>query len=378
MNDGSDILPDAFLIPASDPGRAYIADKAEIDTALSRVLGSGWYILGPECRAFESAFASYLNVPGVIGVSSGTDAIELAIRGLGIGDGDEVILPALTSSASATVVVRAGATPVFADIESDTFGLDASSAESVISPRTKTLMPVHLYDHPCDLDRLGDLCHTRGLALIEDCAQAHGAEWGGRKVGTHGAAGAFSFYPTKNLAGLGDSGALVSADSEIIERVCEIRQYGWRRRQVSSVVGVNSRMDELQAAVLTILVKKVGARNERRLEIANRYRHALTSSSLIHPPTNPKATPVYHQYVVRTADRDALRSHLIKSRIQAQVLYPVPLHLQKAFSGCPSAQDLSNTVRATDELLCLPVHPELTDHEIDKVVDAILGFPGKP
>jgi dTDP-4-amino-4,6-dideoxygalactose transaminase len=376
LNDGSDILPDAFLIPASDPGRAYIADKAEIDTALSRVLGSGWYILGPECRAFESAFASYLNVPGVIGVSSGTDAIELAIRGLGIGDGDEVILPALTSSATATAVVRAGATPVFADIESGSFGLDATSAESVISPRTKALMPVHLYGHPCDLDRLGDLCHTRGLELIEDCAQAHGAEWGGRKVGTHGSAGAFSFYPTKNLAGLGDSGALVSGDSETIDRVCEIRQYGWHHRQVSSEVGMNSRMDELQAAVLTIRVEKVGARNKRRLEIANRYRHALTSSSLINPPTHPRATPVYHQYVIRAADRDALRSHLIESRIQAQVLYPVPLHLQKAFSNYPSARDLSNTVRATEELLCLPVHPELTDHEVDTVVDTILAFLG--
>ena len=362
-----------LLLPA-DPGRLFESDRNRLEPAIQRVLESGWYVLGKECEAFEAAFASFVGVAGSVGVSSGTDALELALRSARVEGGDEVILPALTSSASATAVVRAGAVPVIVDVDSETLTIDPDSARSAVSSRTRAIMPVHLYGHPCEMDELADLADEHEIVLVEDCAQAHGAAWQGRMVGSFGQVSAFSFYPTKNLPALGDGGALVSDDRSILERATLLRQYGWRERQVSAEVGMNSRLDELQAAVLSERLTTLKARNERRRDIATRYDAALSCYDMCLPTEQSSARSVYHQYVIRLADRDGLQTHLLENRIVASVLYPVPLHLQDAFRDYPRVDRLDRSEQAARELLCLPIFPELLDEEVEGVILAIGRF----
>ena len=374
MNREPDFPNDAPPLSSADPGRLFQADRHRLEPAIQRVLESGWYVLGEECAAFEAAFASYVGVKGGVGTASGTDALELALRSAGIGSGDEVIIPALTSSATATAVVRAGATPVIVDVDSATLTIDPDSVRSAVNRHTRSIVPVHLYGHPCEMDELGGLAEEHDILLIEDCAQAHGARWRSKVVGSFGRVSAFSFYPTKNLPALGDGGALVSDDFAILERAKLLRQYGWRERQVSTEVGMNSRLDEIQAAVLLERLRNLDARNERRRDIANRYGDELPDSNLCLPVERSAAQCVYHQYVIRLADRNGLKAHLLKDNIVAGILYPVPLHLQGAFRNCPRADRLDCSERAARELLCLPIFPELLDEEVGRVIKAVGGF----
>lgn len=365
--------PSAPPLLTADPGRQYEADRHLIEPALKRVLESGQYILGHACAAFESSFAAYLGAEGCVGTASGTDALELAVRALGLGAGDEVVVPALTSSATATAVVRAGAIPVIADVEPDYLTLCPQALSEVLGPRTRAIVPVHLYGHPCRMDALERVTRTHDLACIEDCAQAHGARWDGRKVGTFGDAAAFSFYPTKNLAALGDAGALVSQRGDVVERASVLRQYGWIERQVSSEVGMNTRLDELQAAILSARLGLLDERNARRQQIAERYASAFAPTGMTLPATAERARPVYHQYVIRHPERDALLAFLADQGILAGVLYRVPIHLQGAFSDCRRGS-LRVAERAARELLCLPIHAELQEDEVERVIDAVLLF----
>ena len=359
---------------SADPRRAFLADQALLGPAIKRVLQSGWYVLGQECSTFEAAFASYVGVSGCLGTSSGMDALELGLRALGLDKGDEVVVTALTSSACATAVVRAGGVPVFADVNPETLTIDPRSISNVITSRTKVLMAVHLYGHPCDMDRLLELADTHNVSIIEDCAQSHGAQWRDKPVGSFGDVAAFSFYPTKNLAALGDGGALVSDDPDLTDRANVLPQYGWRERQVSAEVGMNSRLDELQAAVLSERLSLLDERNDRRRQIAERYRAGLEGWSGALPSEHRPARSVYHQYVIRSVHRDRLGDHLPKASIAPTILYPVPLHLQDAFFGYPRAESLEVSEIATQTLLCLPAFPELLDEEVDTVVRAIHGF----
>lgn len=363
-------------ILTSDPGRQYAADCERVDGAIRRVLESGRYVLGEAGASFERAFADYLGVAGCVGTASGTDALEIALRAVGVGPGDEVVTPALTSSATATAVVRAGALPVFADVEDETLTLDPESVRTVLSDRTRAILPVHLYGHPCDVEKLSALAREHHLRRVDDCAQSHGARVGGGSAGAAADASAYSFYPTKNLGALGDGGAVASNREDVLDRARRLREYGWRERQVSEEIGLNSRLDEIQAAVLAVRLESLDVRNVRRREIASIYGRELRESGLRLPVEREGIRAVYHQYVVRLEDREGLRLHLATRDVSAGVLYPRPLHRHPAFAGFRRAADLGRSESAAARLLCLPVHPDLEDEEVEAVVEAVRSFPG--
>ncbi len=359
-------------IPQADPGAFVRAHRQEVDQALARVLDAGRFVLGPEEAAFEAEFAAYLNVPHVVGVASGTEALWLALLAAEIGPGDEVIIPSLTASATAAAVVQAGAVPAFADVRPGDLNLDPEQVERRLTARTRAVIAVHLYGNPADLPALQGLCTRRGLLLIEDCAQAHGASLDGRKVGTFGSLGAFSFYPTKNLGGLGDGGAVTTSDSALAERVRLLREYGWHDRYSSSLHGWNSRLDELQAAVLRVKLAHLEVGNRRRREIATTYRQGIDSNRF--PPVwgVEEGTGVFHQYVVRSPHREELSHHLAGRGVGSAVYYPVPVHLQSAYAE-PGAGpgSLPVTERACREILSLPMYPELTEEQVGRVVETV-------
>ncbi len=358
-------------IPAADPGAGMRARRAGIAAAMERVLAGGRYILGPEVEAFEREFAAWLGVAGAAGVASGTDAILIALRAAGVGPGDEVVTVSHTAVGTVSAVELAGATPVLVDVEPDTLTLDPAAAAAAITPRTRAIMPVHLYGHPAALAALVELAERHGLLLIEDCAQAHGAEWCGRRVGGFGAAAAYSFYPTKNLPALGDGGAVASQDAAVVERAKSLRQYGWRERYVSDEQGWNSRLDELQAAILRVRLEGLDDDNARRRAIAARYLEVLRDAPLSLPVTRADATHVFHQFVARHPRRDAFRERLLENGIGTLVHYPVPVHLQPAYRGrVRVAGAMAVTERAANEVVSLPIHPELTDAEVERVAAA--------
>ncbi|HEU0168400.1 MAG TPA: DegT/DnrJ/EryC1/StrS family aminotransferase, partial [Chloroflexota bacterium] len=303
-------MADGQLLVA-DPGRGYQALKNEIDAALARVTGSGWYILGPEVEAFEREFAAYTGADHAIGVGSGTDALRIALLALGIGPGDEVITAANAGDPTPMSIWSIGAKPVFVDVERLSRNLDPAKLHAAISPRTKAILPIHLYGQAADMGSIEALAREAGLPVIEDACQAHGAEFGGRRVGTFGAASCFSFYPTKNLGGLGDGGAIVTNDARIAEQARLIRQYGWQQRNHSVLPGVNSRLDELQAAVLRVKLRHLDESNERRREIAELYGELLAGVPALELPAEaPDRKHVYHLYSVRAKDRDGLAQAL--------------------------------------------------------------------
>ncbi|MBK8475545.1 MAG: DegT/DnrJ/EryC1/StrS family aminotransferase [Opitutaceae bacterium] len=367
------------MIANADP-KANLAPYAdEVRAAIARVFESGRYILGPEVAAFEREFAAWLGSGYCCGVANGTDAVELALRAVGVRPGDGVVVPANTVSATIAAVVAAGGEPVVCDVEPDTMNLAPERLRALLeSPggaTVRAVVPVHLYGHPCAMHELLRLAEERGLRVVEDCAQAHGASLGARKVGTWGHAAAFSFYPTKNLAALGDGGAVVTSDPEIAARVQALRQYGWQERYVSTGEGGrNSRLDELQAAVLRVRLLHLDGENRRRRVLAARYAAALAGCGLVLPPAPDGAVPVYHQYVVRTPGREALRLWLEERGIVAQALYPLPLHHQPAFARWAPAWALAQCERCCAEVLSLPVHPALTEADIDTVAGAVLDW----
>ena len=369
----------------TDPKANYLAYKPEIDAAISRVLDSGWYILGQEVSAFEEEFADYIGVRHGVGVASGTDALEISLRACGIGSGDAVFTVSHTAVATVAAIELAGATPILVDIEPITYTMDPNYLEDAIkasssvrpsSPegrrRPRAIVPVHLYGHPADMPAILDIARRYGLYVIEDCAQSHGAILNGRKTGAWGDIAAFSFYPTKNLGALGDGGIVVTDNADLAERARLLRQYGWHQRYVSEIAGTNSRLDELQAAILRVKLCYLDRGNARRRQIAQAYTHLLADTGLVLPTCRTKAEHIYHQYVVRTSERDALRAYLREQAIGTLIHYPQPVHLQPAYANrLTTSGALSHSERAAAEVLSLPMYPELPDEHVTLVADAI-------
>lgn len=366
----------------SNPGAGYRAHKAEIDAAVARVLESHWYILGSEVSSFEREFADFHHSAHAIGVASGTDALQVALRACDVGPGDAVFTVSHTAVATATAIELCGATPVFVDINPDTFVMDAASLEAAIVivqndgiyGQPKAIVPVHLYGHPAPMPEILAIAERYGLRVIEDCAQAHSATLQGRKVGTWGDMAAFSFYPTKNLGALGDGGAIVTNDDELAQRARLIREYGWKERYVSAIAGMNSRLDEMQAAILRVKLPNLEAGNARRRELAQKYDAALNGSALTLPQVLANVVPAFHQYVVRATQRDALQAHLKSQSIGTLIHYPVPIHLQPAYAQYAGAVPLPNTERCAREVLSLPMYPEMEEANIEIVARAIREF----
>ncbi len=333
------------MIPQCDPRANYLAHKSEIDEAIARVLANGRYILGPEVEAFEREFAEYLGVAHVVGVANGTDALTIALRASGVHG--RVATVSHTAVATVAAIEAAGVIPVLVDIDPATFTIDCRSLETIDA---EAIVPVHLYGYPADMPRIMEIARRRGMKVIEDCAQSHG-----RATGHWGDAAAYSFYPTKNLGAIGDGGAIATNNPEIAERARSLREYGWRDRYISETAGVNSRLDELQAAILRVKLRYLDKSNARRREIAAAYRSALKNVAL--PQDHPDH--VYHQYVIRSTNRDALQAHWREQGIGTLVHYPVPVHLQPAYRGRTAHGPLPETERVVRQVLSLPMYPEL-------------------
>ena len=367
-------------IPQADPRAGYLMQRTAIDAALTRVFEGGVYILGREVEMFEAAFADYIGVRHAIGVGSGTDAIELALRASNIGAGDLVFTVSHTAVATVAAIERAGATAVLVDVEPGTYTMaphELSRALKITrSGRPAAVLPVHIYGQPAELSELAEIARVHDLRLIEDCAQSHGALYCGEPTGSFGDVACFSFYPTKNLGALGDGGMVVTSDPTLAVALREIREYGWRDRYVSARIGINSRLDAIQAAILGVKLRTLTADNARRQTIAARYDAGLAGLPLALPVRRPNATHVFHQYVIRLADRDALRNRLGASGVGTGIHYPVPVHRQPAYSGrltCgPSG--LGVTERAASQILSLPIYPQLMDEAVDRVIAEIRAF----
>jgi len=361
-------------IPQTDPKRNYLAHKASIDAAIQHVLDSGWYILGKEVETFEREFASYIGVAHAIGVGNGTDALELALRACGVGPGDLVFTVSFSAVATVAAIELVGATPVLVDIDLASYTMDPdclkNALENAPAGKPKAIIPVHLYGQPADIPAILELARRHGLYVIEDCAQSHGAVWTGRKTGAWGDIASFSFYPTKNLGALGDGGMIVTANPGLAERTRSLRQYGWQQRYISEIPGCNSRLDELQAAILRVKLEYLDAENARRIALAARYATALADSGLILPACREGASHVYHQYVVRSPRRDVLQAYLRSLCIGTLVHYPAAVHQQPAYKGrVPMAGSLLHSERAAAEVLSLPMYPELSDEQVNSVAE---------
>jgi dTDP-4-amino-4,6-dideoxygalactose transaminase len=365
-------------VPQTDPKAAYLAQRREIDAAIARVLAGGRYILGPEVAAFEREFAAYLGVKHAVAVASGTDALVLSLRVLGVTARDYVATVPHTAVATVAAIELAGAKPLLVDIEPATCTMDpAALARALDAPpgRVAVVMPVHLYGQPADLGAILPLARRHGARVVEDCAQCHGALSGGRRAGSLGELGAFSFYPTKNLGALGDGGVVVTSDDALAQRLRALREYGWRERYVSDVPGMNSRLDELQAAILRVKLGALDAENARRAAIAAAYDQALAGLPLGLPARRAGASHVFHQYVVRSPERDRLRDALAGRGIGTNIHYPVPVHVQPAYRGriAIGPGGLAESERAASEVLSLPMFPQLDDAQVARVVTALRG-----
>lgn len=371
------------MIPTNDVLAGYNAQSAEIDAAVLRVLRSGWYILGQEVEAFEREFAAWLGSSSAVGVANGTDAIMLALRALGVQPGEGVLTVSHTAVATVAGIEMAGAIPLLVDIEPETCtmcpvslirAIAAAESQGIVC---RAVMPVHLYGHPCDMDAICSVVRDRGLLLIEDCSQSHGALFRGRMTGTFGDAAAFSLYPTKNLGALGDAGVVTFAEQSAADRTKMLRQYGWQERNRSEFAGVNSRLDELQAAILRVRLKGLDAANERRQNIAAVYGQGLCGLPLQLPVRRPDCRHVYHQYVIQTQDRGRLQVRLREAGVSTMVHYPHPVHLQPAYaSRLPQVDPLSNTERIVPQVLSLPMFPEMTETQASAVVRAVIAATG--
>ena len=367
------------MIPQSDPHAGYVAEKQAIDRAIADCLQSGRYILGPHVEGFEAAFADSAGARWAIGVANGTDALELALRACGVAGGDLVATVSNTAVATASAISRIGAGPVFVDVDPRHFTMDPTSLELLLqtpSVKVAAIVPVHLFGQPADMDAICEIAERYGIPVIEDCAQAHGALAAGKGVGNWGALGCFSFYPTKNLAALGDGGAIIGSDPRLLDSIKRLRQYGWAERYISSSVGFNSRLDELQAAILAARLPYLTRNNEKRRAIAKKYEAGLAGEPFFLPEIAPWAEHVFHQFVIRTSRRDELQRYLSDRSISTLVHYPFPIHRQPAYAGGGSCNPVPLTV--TDNLsrsiLSLPNFPELTDDALAEVIAALKSF----
>ena len=364
------------MILASNPAAQYESHREAILAAVARVLERNQYILGPEVRAFERAFAAYIGVEHAVGVGSGTDALVLALRALDIGPGDEVVTVSHTALATVAAVIATGATPVLVDVEPRCYTVDPAGIEAAITRKTKGIIPVHLYGQSVDMDAVARIARAHGLTVIEDCAQAVGATHRGRRLGSIGDVGCFSFYPTKNLGAVGDAGAVVTRRTDVAERLARIRQYGWNEARRTQEPGANSRLDEIQAAILGVKLPTLDADNARRRQIARHYTEAFDDLPIVLPASRADAEHVYHLYVIaceRPEQRESLRQALAADGIMAGVHYPVPAHLHDGYrercripaAGLPVTETLARTV------LTLPMYPELSDADLAHVVRSV-------
>lgn len=349
--------------------------KSEIDTAIHAVLDSGQFILGKEVGEFECQVAGYLGVRYAVGCASGTDALQVAMMALGIGPGDEVITTPFTFVATTETIVLLGAKPVYVDIDPKTFNIDASRIERAITARTKAIIPVHLYGQAADMDPVMDVARKHNLKVIEDAAQAFGASYKGKKVCSFGDVSCISFFPSKNLGAFGDAGMVVTNDVELGERVKVICAHGSRIRYHHDMLGVNSRLDTIQAVILSVKLRHLENWNAARQRAATRYDELLAGTPVIRPYVSPMCSHIFHQYTIRSPRRDELAEHLKNSRIPHAIYYPIPLHLQKAFAVAGSRKgDFPVAEQAAAEVLSLPMHTELTEEQQRFITDAVKAF----
>ncbi len=363
-------------IPWASPLAQYRARRQAVQTAITRVLESGAYILGEEVEAFERAFADYCGATEAVGVGSGTDALILALRALGIGAGDDVITVSHTAVATVAAVLACGATPVLVDVDAAYCTIDPARIDAAITPRSKAIVAVHIYGQPADMDAIVAIGRRNGLHIVEDCAQAAGARYRGRRVGSLGDIACFSFYPTKNLGAIGDGGMVITGDTDLASRVRRLRQYGWDDARNTHEVGVNSRLDSLQAAILGAKLEYLDSDNARRDAIARRYDQSLAGLPIAVPARHADDSHAYHLYVVRCDERDRLKTHLAADGIGSAVHYPVPVHRQDGYAEKTVVPNdgLPLTERLAEQILSLPMYPELSDAEVDRVAASIRGY----
>ena len=362
-------------IPVASPLAQTLTLKGQFEEAFSNFLLSGNYILGSCVEEFERLFARYCEVSFCVGAANGTDALALALRAVGVCAGDEVITTSHSAVATAAAIEMAGGVPVFADIEPESRCLDPQSVERMISDRTKAIVPVHIYGQTADMAALSKLADSHQLRVVEDCAQAHGAEISGRKAGSFGDAASFSFYPTKNLGALGDGGAVVTGSEKISDRLRELRQYGWKQRYVSDTPGINSRLDELQAALLLVKLPLLDGWQKRRAAIAESYRSVCDGKWVKAPPAIKGRSHAMHLFVVESDRREMLRDYLASHGISSALHYPLPIHRQPAYTGrlrCDG--ELSNTLRLYQRMLTLPLYPEMTERQVNRVCEALRSW----
>jgi dTDP-4-amino-4,6-dideoxygalactose transaminase len=366
-------------IPQCSPLAAYHAQASDIDAAIRTTLENGRYILGPRVRVFEGNFARWVGTQFGLGVANGTDSLGMALRALGVGDGDAVVTTSMTAVATAVAIRSTGAIPVFADVDDDHGLLDPEQVARLfpmMGGRIKAIVPVHLYGRCADMTGLCSIARDQDVSIVEDCAQAHGARWQGRAAGTFGAFGCFSFYPTKNLGAIGDGGALVTDDANLLERARLLREYGWQTRYVSDIEGGNSRLDELQAAILDVKLTRLDADNAARRNIAARYRDGIDNPHVRIFRGNDDGH-VYHQFVIRTADREGLQAHLSERGIGSLVHYPVAVHAQPAYSNATyQPLPLRHTQAWASTVLSLPMFPQLPMEDVGRVIEAVNTWPG--
>lgn len=358
--------------PLANPGAQNAGRRAALLEAAARVLDGNRYIQGPEVAAFETEFAAYVGVPHAVGVANGTEALALALRALGVEPGDEVLTIANAGAPIPAAIRMAGAVPRYVDTEPHHHTLDPGAIDAAIGPRTRAILVVHLYGHPAAVDAIVRIGAARGIPVVEDCAQAHGARWRGQRAGSFGAASCFSFYPTKNLGAVGDGGLVATPDAAVAAKLRLLREYGWDAERRSVAAGWNSRLDEMQAAMLRIKLRDLDADNARRRAIAARYRAALGSSVRV-LDVHPEAEPVYHLFVVETDRREALLAHLKAQGVLGGIHYPFPVHQMEPWR--PAAPvSLPCTERACQRVVSLPMYPELGNAEIDRVIAAVRSF----
>jgi len=362
-------------IPALDLKTKYRNLRQEVDSAVLRILERGVYILGESVTAFEQEFAAYCGVAQGVGVGSGTEALHLALLACGIGPGDEVITVSHTAVATVAAVEMAGARPVLVEIDPLRYPLAPEKFAQAITPRTKAVIPVHLYGCPADLAPILEIAQAKHIQVIEDCAQAPGARYHGKPVGSWGQVAAFSFYPTKNLGAYGDGGALVTNEASLAERARSLRQYGWKERYISSIKGVNSRLDDLQAAILRVKLPHLDQWNAQRQQLARLYQDMLSGCGVVLPSQPDQATHVYHQFVIRHPQRNELRAFLAEKKIQTLIHYPVPVHLQPAYQNLGYALgSLPVTEQVAQQVLSLPLYPEMSPEAVEMVSRAVIEF----
>ena len=362
--------------PFHDLRASFAAQREPILAAVARVLDGGWYILGQEVAAFEREFAAFCGAKHAIGIGNATEALQVALLGLDVGPGDDVVVPALTAAPTAMAVAAVGARPVFADIDPATFTVTAATVERAWTGRTKAVIPVHLYGQCADMGPLLALARQRGVPLLEDCAQCQGAQDHGRPAGTLGVAAAWSFYPTKNLGAFGDGGALTTEDGELAARLARLRNYGAIGGYDFAECGLNARLDEMHAAILRVKLQTLAANNEKRRATAARYRSEIRNPRVTLPVERPGAFHVWHQFVVRCGERDRLKAWLAERGIETLIHYPRALHQMQAFRTRGHAQvEPHEAARAAAEILSLPIYPEVPPTHVSRVIDAVNAFP---